>query len=202
MPGVKTFQVSAVMPAEAPGLNGIGKFQYDSGIYCEEAGVKKALFLELRDFLVNMHVRGARKSPNILHLFAMEIVPEEMRRSLVTRAPAGQNFEPRRGRAGWVVHGDRPFHICPQGWVWQEAYNGPLTFYHVQEGQTFEFHQFNPDSDVRYWDYDQNEFVTASQANGAWQHNTYTTWINDFLRRYGQEDDDEEYQEASEAVDL
>ena len=70
----------------------------------------------------------------------------------------------------------------------------------MQEGQTFEFHQFNPDSDVRY--YDQNEFVTASQANGAWQHNTYTTWINDFLRRYGQEDDDEEYQEASEAVDL
>ena len=88
--GVKTFQVSAVMPAEAPGLNGIGKFQYHSGIYCEEAGVKKALFVELRDFPVNMHARGARKSPNVLHLSAMEIVPEEMRRSLVTTSWKGR----------------------------------------------------------------------------------------------------------------
>ena len=115
VPGVKTFQVSAVMPAEAPGLNGIGKFQYHSGIYCEEAGVKKVLFLELRDFPVNMHVRGARKSPNVLHLFAMEIVPEEMGRSLVTRAPAGQNSEPRRGRAGWVVHGDPSISVRKAG---------------------------------------------------------------------------------------
>ncbi|CAE7241931.1 unnamed protein product [Symbiodinium natans] len=185
------------MPAEAPGLNGIGKFQYHSGIYTEEAGVMKALFLELREFPQNIHSRCRPRQPNVLHLFAMDNVTEEIKRSLVTRSPAGQNFEARRGRPGWVVNGDRPFQICAAGWVWQEAYNGPITFYHVEDGQSFEFHQYGPDSPVRFWSYSDNVWLTAAPSTGSWQHNTYTDWIHDFLRQL-QDGEDEDYDEDQE----
>ena len=105
----------AVCPAEAPDLNGFGKFQYFRGVYISEGGVLKALWLEL----VNReHVRG--REPNYLHLFAASQVTPEMLNSVVNRGPAGQGFEQRRSRGGWVVQGPRPKRVCMGGWVWQE----------------------------------------------------------------------------------
>ncbi|CAE7428665.1 unnamed protein product [Symbiodinium sp. CCMP2592] len=188
VPGIKEFQVLGVFPMEAPSLQGIAKFKYHSGIYCEEAGVKKALFLELRDYPDNMYCRGGRRPPNVLQLFAMHLVPAEIKKSLVTKAPAGQNFEPRRSRPGFVVQGDRPFKTCPHGWVWQEAYNGKITFYYVDDGQTYEFHQLSPDSNVQFFDHEKGEYVVASGYTGSWQHDTVTSFVGDFIRQYYYDD--------------
>ncbi|CAE7554657.1 unnamed protein product, partial [Symbiodinium sp. CCMP2592] len=177
VPGIKEFQVLGVFPMEPPSLQGIAKFKYHSGIYCEEAGIKKALFLELRDYPDNMYCRGGRRPPNVLQLFAMDQVPAEIKKSLVTKAPAGQNFEPRRSRPGFVVQGDRPFKTCPHGWVWQEAYNGKITFYYVDDGQTYEFHQNSPDSNVQFFDHEKGEYVVANGCNGTWQHDTVSSFI-------------------------
>ncbi|CAJ1409692.1 unnamed protein product [Effrenium voratum] len=49
VPGHKHFQVISVMPADAPDLHGIGRFRYHRGLYCEEGGAAKALYLELVD---------------------------------------------------------------------------------------------------------------------------------------------------------
>ena len=111
VPGHKHFQVIS-------DLHGIGRFRYDRG-YCEEGGAAKALYLELVDREL---IRG--KGPHFLHLFACSQVSPEMLQSVVSRAPAGQGFVPRRSKAGWVVQGNRPFHHCRHGWVWQDAYNG------------------------------------------------------------------------------
>ncbi|CAE7690217.1 unnamed protein product [Symbiodinium sp. CCMP2592] len=188
VPGMQEFQVLGVFPMEAPSLQGIAKFKYHSGIYCEEAGVKKALFLELRDYPDNMYCRGGRRPPNVLQLFAMDLVPAEIKKSLVTKAPAGQNFEPRRSRPGFVVQGDRPFKTCPHGWVWQEAYNGKITFYYVDDGQTYEFHQHSPDSNVQFFDHEKGEYVVANSCTGFWQHDTVSSFIGDFIREYYYDD--------------
>ena len=129
-------------------MNGFGKFQYFRGVYISEGGVLKALWLEL----VNReHVRG--REPNYLHLFAASQVTPEMLNSVVNRGPAGQGFEQRRSRGGWVVQGPRPKRVCMGGWVWQEPYNGAVTYYHVPKDSdtVFTFKQWSQDGASWHW---------------------------------------------------
>ncbi|CAJ1436033.1 unnamed protein product [Effrenium voratum] len=178
VPGHKHFQVISVMPADAPDLHGIGRFRYHRGLYCEEGGAAKALYLELVD---REFIRG--KEPHFLHLFACSQVSPEMLQSVVSRAPAGQGFVPRRSKAGWVVQGNRPFHHCRHGWVWQDAYNGATTFYFElpETGTSHEFKQWAVDGLSWVWSDQDAQYVEAHPATGQWHFQSVEEWAPNFL---------------------
>ena len=188
VPGRDTeFGVLAVCPAEAPDLNGFGKFQYFRGVYISEGGVLKALWLEL----VNReHVRG--REPNYLHLFAASQVTPEMLNSVVNRGPAGQGFEQRRSRGGWVVQGPRPKRVCMGGWVWQEPYNGAVTYYHVPKDSdtVFTFKQWSQDGASWHWSEETEQYEEVHEADNTWHFTTVAEWfdIRDFIGRRGGQD--------------
>ena len=136
------FRVTQVLPAEAPGLAGVHGYMYVEGIYVQEAGVQKVLYLELKKPVD--YSRGQRGGDQAqLQLFACASVSEGMQTALNSGGAIGQNFQPRRGQAGFVIRGRMPFDVDPSGYVWQEAHGGALVFYHVTAmGATRTFKQW------------------------------------------------------------
>ena len=172
------FVVTGVMPAESPGLSGIAGYNYNEGIYVEEAGVQKVLYLELRKPID--YSRGQRGGDLCqLQLFACKSVAEAMQLALVSRGAVGQNFEPRRGLGGFVIRGSRPFKADPTGYVWQESNAGALIFYHVTaQGEHLTFKQWKQDGPV-FMEGDDGEWHQVRDASNKWQHEDVADWGED-----------------------
>ncbi|CAJ1425824.1 unnamed protein product [Effrenium voratum] len=164
----KNFTVTAVMPAEPPSLSGISKFTYTHGLYQQEGGRWKALYLRLTSPSAQ---RGCE--PNVLELFALDKVTEEMAKSLTTMSPAGQGFIPRRSKAGFVVRGERPFEKDPTGWVWQDEHNGPVTMYMKDHF----FKQWSQEEPTYYWDPESYKWEAIKEEDGTWHFMTSNDWM-------------------------
>jgi hypothetical protein len=178
-PAGSEFQVTEVLPAEAPGLQGINGYVYVEGIYVKEGGVEKALYLELRKPVD--YSRGQRGEPAKMQLFACRSVSEGMQNAFVSRGAIGQNFQPRRGQAGFVIRGRMPFEVDPSGYVWQEAHGGALLFYHMTvDGEVMTFKQWNKEGPVFVKDAAADgTWKQCRPANGQWQHEDVKEWADD-----------------------
>ena len=177
------FEVREVLPAAAPDMDGIRDYVYKTGIYVEECGVQKALFLHLEK-KQDSWARGSRSNPAQLHLFACKTVSERMRQAYSAGRPVGQNFMPQRGRRGWAIRGGRPFEVSAAGWVWQEPNNGCITFYYVDEEQNaqYTFKQWTDDGWVWYWH--NGKFHAIKAPRGKWQHEDVNEWAKQALEAF------------------
>lgn len=175
------FEVTGVLPAESPGLQGIHGYHYVDGIYVAEAGVEKVLFVALQKPVD--YSRGQRSDPAKLHLFACQAVAPTMHAALATRCAMGQNFEPRRGQPGYVMRGRLPFQVDPSGYVWQEANGGAIYFWHqADDGAVLEFKQWGKDLPVFIkTGADGTGWAQVRPATGQWQHADVKDWVQDIV---------------------
>ena len=168
------FAVKEVLPAEPPAMQGIQGYLYHDGIYVNEGGVEKALYLELKKPVD--HVRGSVNDGCKIHLFACKNVSEAMVQALHSGGAVGQNFQPRRGVAGYVIRGNLPFDADPTGYVWQESHGGAITFWYMTPGgDALEFKQWNKMAPV-FLKQEDGDWLEARPATGKWQHEDVQEW--------------------------
>ena len=170
-----------VFPADGLDLNGIGKMRYHQGLYMEEGGTLKCLWLELLDMKQHPQSRGAHAV--YTGLFACLKVSKEMSDSAHGGKAAGQGFEPRRGKPGYIVQGARPFHLSKHGWVWQEPFNGPVTFwFESANGETHSFKQWMPEKPAYWWNPSEECYILAQEAANTWHFPTMEDWAPAVIR--------------------
>ena len=90
------WEVEDVYPMSPPTFDGIHPFQWVSGIYVKGSGdISRALYLKM--------VQPRPGGMGYIEFVSLGKVSETMLACFANRGPIGQNFQPRRNHAGWVV---------------------------------------------------------------------------------------------------
>ena len=90
------WEVEDVCPMSSLTFDGIHPFQWVSGIYVKGPGdISRALYLKM--------VQPRQGGMDYIEFVSLGKVSDTMLACFANRGPIGQNFQPRRNQAGWVV---------------------------------------------------------------------------------------------------